>query len=50
MAKRKKGQKGNQRSTKHIHQTKVRVTQTTLKTWGELRCPGKVGSSCFTIN
>jgi len=38
------------RSTKHIHKTKVRVTQTTLIAEGELRCPRKVGSSCFTMN
>jgi hypothetical protein len=28
--------------------TNDRVTQTTLKTGGELRCSGRVGSSCST--
>jgi len=28
------------------HQTKVRVTRTTLKSGGELRCSGRVSSSC----
>ena len=31
MAKRKKGQKDKQRSTKHTHKTKDRVTRTPLK-------------------
>ena len=43
MAKRKKYK---QRSTKHTHKTKDRVTQTPLKTGGELGCSGKVSSSC----
>ena len=30
-----KEQKNKQRSTKHTHSTKDRVTQTPLKTWGE---------------
>jgi hypothetical protein len=30
--------KDNQRSTKHTHKTKDRVTRTPLKTGGELRC------------
>ena len=30
----KKGQMDKQRSTKHTHQTKDRVTRTPLKTWG----------------
>ena len=38
-----------QRSTKHTHKTKDRVTRTPLKTGGELRCSGRVGSSCSTI-
>ena len=48
MAKRKskKGQK--QRSTKHTCKTKDRVTQTPLKIGGELRCSGRVNSSCST--
>jgi len=33
----KKGQKDKQRSTKHTHKTKYRVTRTPLKTVGELR-------------
>jgi hypothetical protein len=38
------------RSTKHPHKTKDRVTRTPLKTgmWGELRCSGRVSSSCTT--
>ena len=43
-----KGQKDNQRSTKHTYKTKDRVTRTALKTGGELRCSGRVGSSCST--
>jgi len=38
-------QKDKQRSTKHTHKTKVRVT---LKTGGELRCSGMLSSSCST--
>jgi len=33
---------------KHTHKTKDRVTQTPLKTRGELRCSGRVGNSCST--
>ena len=44
MAKR-KVQKDKQRSTK---KTKDRVTRTPLTTGGELRCSGKVSSSCST--
>ena len=33
-----KGQKDKQRSTKHTHKTRDRVTQTPLKTGGELMC------------
>jgi len=36
------GQKNNQRSTKHTHKTKDRVTQTALKTGGELGCSDRV--------
>ena len=43
-----KVQKDKQRSTKHTHKTKVRVTRTPLKTGGELRCSGRVGISCST--
>ena len=40
--------KDKQRSTKHTYKTKDRVTRTPLKTGGELRCSGRVGSSCCT--
>ena len=43
-----KVQKDKQRSTKHTYRTKDRVTRTPLKTAGELRCSGRVSSSCFT--
>jgi hypothetical protein len=43
-----KVQKDKQRSTKHTYQTKDRVTRTPLKTGVELRCSGRVGSSCST--
>ena len=43
-----KVQKDKQRSTKHTPRTKDRVTRTTLKTGGELRCSGKVCSSFST--
>ena len=45
---REKEQKDKQRSTKHTHKTKDWVTRTPLKIRGELRCSGKVGSSCST--
>ena len=45
MAKR-KVHKDKQRSTKHTHKTKDWVTWTSLKTEGELRCSGRVRSSC----
>ena len=45
MAKNEKVQKDKQRSTKHTHTTKDRVTRTPLKTGGELRCSRRVGSS-----
>ena len=48
MAKRKMKKKDKQRSTKHTHKTKDRVTGTPLKSGGELKCCGKVGSSCST--
>ena len=44
----KKGQNDIQRSTKQIYKTKDRVTQTPLKTGGELRCSRRVSSSCST--
>jgi hypothetical protein len=43
-----KVQKDKQRSTKHTHKTKDRVTRTQLKTGNELGCSGRVGSSCST--
>ena len=43
-----KVQKDKQRSTKHIYITKDRVTRTPLKPGGEIRCSGRVGSSCST--
>ena len=39
-----KRQKDKQRSTKHTHKTKDRVTPTPLKNQGELRCFGRVGT------
>jgi len=47
MTKRKstKGQKDKQRSTKHTHKTKDRVTRSQLKTGDELKCSGGVSSS-----
>ena len=35
-------------NTKHAYKSKDRVTRTPLKTWGELRCSGRVSSSCST--
>ena len=43
-----KVQKDKQRSTKHTYKTKDRVTRTPLKTGVELRCSGRVSSSCST--
>ena len=43
-----KVQRDKQRSTKHRHKTKDRVTRTPLKTRGKLRCPGRLSSSCST--
>ena len=43
-----KGQKDKQRSTKHTIKTKDRVTRTPIKTGVELRCSGRVSSSCST--
>jgi hypothetical protein len=40
--------KDKQRSTKHTHKTKDRVTRTPLKTGGELVCSGSGSSSCST--
>jgi hypothetical protein len=37
-----------QRSTKYTYKTKHRVARTPLKTGGELRCSGRVSSSCST--
>jgi len=41
-------QKDKQRSTKHTHKTKDRVTGTPLKTVGKLGCPERVSSSWST--
>ena len=43
-----KVQQDKQRSTKYTHKAKDRVTRTPLNTGGELRCTGRVGSSCPT--
>ena len=43
-----KVQKDKQRSTKHTHKTKDQMTRIPLKTGGELRCFGRVSSSCST--
>jgi hypothetical protein len=40
--------KYKQRSTKHTHKPKDRVTRTPLKTGGELRCSERVSRSCST--
>ena len=37
-----------QRSTKHYHKTKDRVTRTLLTISGELKCSGRISSSCST--
>ena len=43
-----KAQNDKQRFTKHTYKTKDRVTWNPLKTGGELRCSGRVGSSFST--
>jgi hypothetical protein len=43
-----KVQKDKQRSTKHTYKAKDRVTRTPVKTGDELRCSGRVSSSCST--
>ena len=43
-----KVQRYKQPSTKLLYKTKDRVTRTSLKTWVELKCSGRVSSSCFT--
>ena len=43
-----KVQKNKQRSTKHTYKPKERVTRAQLKTGGELKCYGRVSSSCST--
>ena len=42
--------KDKQRSTRHTHKTKDRVTQTPLKTMGELGCSGRVSSDTRRVN
>jgi hypothetical protein len=44
-----KVQKDKQRSTKHRHTAKDRVTRTSLKTEAEIRCFGRVFRFCSTI-
>ena len=39
-------QKDKQLSTKHTYKTKDRETLTSLKTGAELRCSGRINSSC----
>jgi hypothetical protein len=39
-----------QRSTRHTHKTKDRVTQTPLKPMGELGCSGRVSSDTRRVN
>ena len=43
-----KVQKDKQLSTKHTYKTTDRVTRNPQKTGGELRCSGRVSSSCST--
>ena len=43
-----KGQKDKQQSTKHTNETKDRVILTPLNTGVEVRCSGRVRSSCST--
>ena len=43
-----KVQKDKQRSTKHTYKPKDRVTRAPLKTEGELKCSGRISSSCST--
>ena len=40
-----KGQKDKQRSARHTHTTKDRVTRTSVKTGDELMCSGYVSNS-----
>ena len=44
----KKIQRYKQRSTKHTHKTKDRVTRTPLRIGDEHRCEGRANSSCST--
>ena len=49
MAKRKRDKNTNNDVEQNITQkTKDQATQTTLKAWGELRCSGRISSSCST--
>ena len=43
-----KVQKDKQRSTKYTYKTKDRVTRTPLITGSEIRCSGRLSSSCST--
>jgi hypothetical protein len=42
------GQKKKYKRTNNAHKTKDRVTRTPLKIGGELKCSGRVSSSCST--
>ena len=42
--------KDTQRSARHTHKTKDRVTQTPQKTRGELGCSGRVSSDTHRVN
>jgi hypothetical protein len=44
-----KGQNDKQRSTKHTHETKDRVTRTTLQTRGQLGCSVEVSEEKITM-
>ena len=48
MAKRKSTKGQTTISTRHTYKTKDRETRTPLTTGGELRCSGRVSSSCST--
>jgi len=45
-----KVQRDKQRSIKHTYKTKVRITRTSLKPGGVLRCSGKVSSSKCSVH
>jgi len=43
-----KGQKDNQRCTKHYKENKTSSSTNPSKHWGEPRCSGRASSSCST--